>query len=67
MSANFSKIIFAKKILINNKQKEFLRLLNEIRINMLSHLCENKVHTLIPLNENIYDFVAEVIFVRRHF
>ena len=53
--------------LVNNKQIQFLRLLNKIKINMLSHLFENKIHLPISLDKNIYDFVVEVIFVSSQF
>ena len=52
-----------QKFLINNKEKQFLRLQNKIKIDMLSHLLENEIHSPLSLNKNIYDLVVEAIFV----
>ena len=55
--------LVCKKILTINKQRHFLRLQKQIKINVISYLSENKIRSSIPLDENIYDFVAQVIFV----
>ena len=48
--------------LINNKEKQFSRLLKKIKINMLPQLFEKNPFANL-WDKNIYDFVIKVIFL----